>query len=202
MRTCAVDQLEHQLHETLDGYSGATLLVSHNLEEIYRLCGELVVLDQGRVLARGSREEIFRRPPNRRTAELTGCKNFSRARESSDHSVEALDWGCALRVTDEMPHGAGHPLGHLGIRAHYIQINPAQSASEPPAENTFPCWLADATAGPFRVTLYLRLHAPPAGREDYHLQAEITRERWLALQASPFPWSVRLDPDRIVLLPD
>ena len=40
-------QLERQLHETLAGYRGVTLVVSHNLEEIYRLCEELVVLDQG-----------------------------------------------------------------------------------------------------------------------------------------------------------
>ena len=49
-------QVERQLHETLAGYKGAALVAGHNLEEIYRLCGELVVLDRGRVIARGPRE--------------------------------------------------------------------------------------------------------------------------------------------------
>ena len=71
-----------------------------------------------------------------------------------------------------------------------------------PMENTFPGWLADSTEGPFRVTLYLRLQAAPASSSDYHLQAEITREHWLELQASPCPWRVRLDPERLILLPD
>jgi molybdate transport system permease protein len=204
-------ELERQLHETLTGYRGATLLVSHNLEEIYRLCGELVVLDKGRVIARGAREEIFRRPPDRRTAELTGCKNFSRARASGDRQVEAFDWGCTLRVAQEIPHSfqSAHQAGvtatgHLGIRAHHIEVTatPAISSSLPLAENTFPAWLMDATEGPFRVTLYLRLHRPPAASEGHHLQVEISREHWLELKSCSLPWSVRLDPERILLLPD
>ncbi len=189
-------ELERQLHETLTGYGGPTLLVSHNLEEIYRLCGELVVLDKGRVIARGSREEIFQRPPDHRTAELTGCKNFSRARVSDDHLVEALDWGCTLRVAGDTP----RKFSELGIRAHHLEVTTLQPVSIPTTENEFPAWLADFTEGPFRVTLYLRLHAPPATRNDHHLQAEITREHWQELKSAPAPWSVRLDPERILLL--
>ncbi len=210
-------ELEHQLRETLSGYSGATLLVSHNLEEIYRLCGGLVVLDKGRVLARGSREEIFRHPPDRKTAELTGCKNFSRARACGDHTVEAFDWGCTLHVTQEIPRNfvstsvntSGNPSGdtgdgtggYVGIRAHYIEVTGAQPQADSPAENRFPCWLQDATEGPFRVTLYLRLQAPSPTRHGHYLQVEITREHWLELKSSSQPWSVRLDPERILLLP-
>jgi molybdate transport system permease protein len=194
-------QLEHQLRETLSGYSGATLLVSHNLEEIYRLCGDLVVLDKGRVLARGSREEIFRHPPDRKTAELTGCKNFSRARACGDHAVEAVDWGCTLQVTQEIPRSKTGGGGYVGIRAHYIEVTEAQPQATSPAENRFLCWLEDATEGPFRVTLYLRLHKPSPTHHDHHLQVEITREHWLELKSASQPWSVRLDPERILLLP-
>ena len=90
-------QLEHQLHETLAAYRGVKLVVSHNLEEIYRLCDELVVMDQGSVIARGSREEIFRWPSSRQVALVTGCKNFSRAQARDTHCLQALDWGCTLR---------------------------------------------------------------------------------------------------------
>ena len=206
-------QLEHQLRETLSGYSGATLLVSHNLEEIYRLCGDLVVLDKGRVLARGSREEIFRHPPDRKTAELTGCKNFSRALACGDHAVEALDWGCTLHVTQEIPrtlvNTSVNPTGntsidmggYVAIRAHYIEVTAPQPQPTSPAENRFPCWLQDATEGPFRVTLYLRLHPLSPRRDGHHLQVEITREHWLELKSASQPWSVRLDPERILILP-
>lgn len=204
-------QLERQLRETLAGYRGVTLLVSHNLEEIYRLCSYLVVLDKGRVIAGGAREEIFHRPPNRTTARLTGCKNFSRARTLNDverqgrdgsQLVAALDWNCELRVKQQIPCA----VAHVAIRAHHIGIeaSPLETGTGTggAAENTFPCWLADASEAPFHATLFLRLNGPPAIPADYHLQVEIAREYWLALKARPFPWHARLDPERLFLLPD
>ena len=190
-------QLERQLRETLADYRGATLLVSHNLEEIYRVCEELVVLEKGNVIARGSREEVFRHPPNRSTAQLTGCKNFSRARVAGESCVEALDWGCVLRVKQSIP----RTLGYAAMRAHQIHVDLWREPGTP-AENSFPCWLAAASEAPFRVTLYLHLNAPPANPSDYHLQAEISQEQWAELREENFPWYARLDPDRLILLPE
>ncbi|HEX5425417.1 MAG TPA: hypothetical protein VFW94_17845, partial [Candidatus Acidoferrales bacterium] len=66
----------------------------------YRLCRRLVVLSRGRVAAFGDMEEIFRRPPNADVARLTGCKNISRAKPAANGLVEAIDWGCRLRVAE------------------------------------------------------------------------------------------------------
>jgi molybdate transport system ATP-binding protein/molybdate transport system permease protein len=191
-------QLERQLHVTLSNYGGVTMLVSHNLEEIYRLCEELVVIDKGCVIARGSREEVFRRPPSRQTALLTGCKNLSRAKPRAPHCIEALDWGCTLRVAREILRAPEH----IAIRAHHVQVAPTHTTECSSPENSFPCWLAAASEAPFHVTLFLRLHAPPANPSDYHLQVEITQERWAELKSQPLPWSAQLDPDRLFLLPD
>ncbi len=119
-------QLEQQLHETLAGYPGVKLVVSHNLEEIYRLCEELVVMDQGCVIARGSREEIFRWPPSRQVALVTGCKNFSRAQAQDTRCLQALDWGCTLRVAREIPRASPE----VAIRAHHIRVTPADAARQ------------------------------------------------------------------------
>jgi molybdate transport system permease protein len=191
-------QLEQQLHETLSGYQGVKLVVSHNLEEIYRLCEELVVMDQGCVIARGSREEIFRWPPSRQVALVTGCKNFSRAQARDTHCVEALDWACTLRVAQEMPRA----ITEVAIRAHHIGVAPGNAIQRAADENTFPCWLAALSEAPFHVTLYLRLHAPAAGPSDYHLQVEITQEQWAELKSEPSPWRAHLDPQRLFLLHD
>ena len=40
------------------------LLVTHNMEEAYRLGEELLVLSRGRVAAIGPKKEIFRHPPS------------------------------------------------------------------------------------------------------------------------------------------
>jgi molybdate transport system permease protein len=191
-------ELEKQLRESLLGYTGVTLIVSHNLEELYRLCGQFLVLEKGGIIARGTRDGIFGYPPNRATAQLTGCKNFSRARAvDGGRLVEASDWGCSVRVTQPVP----NKLDHIAIRAHHVGVEAADSGTTS-GENHFPAWLVAATEGPFRVTLYLRLNGPPATGSDHHLQVEVSREKWMALRSQPFPWVACLDADRLFLLAD
>jgi molybdate transport system permease protein len=83
----------------------------------------------------------------------------------------------------------------VGIRAH--QLSFPNDASQ---ENTFPCWLAATSETPHRMTLYLKLHAPPASDRDYHLQAEVFKEKWAALKDRPFPWHIHIHPLRLLLL--
>jgi molybdate transport system permease protein len=194
--------LERQLLDRLESYKGSTVFVSHNLEEAYRVCRDLVVLARGNVAARGPKEEIFRRPPMLEVARLTGCKNISRARRAADGWIEAMDWGCALRVTQPF---ATSPA-HVAIRAHHIRVRSANvatpGATHEPGENIFPCWLAGMTETPFRVTLDLRIGGPPASPGDFHVQAEVFKQEWEAFRDTPQPWQVQLAPEWIFLLPD
>lgn len=189
-------QMEAQLQETFAAYQRPALLVTHNMEEAYRLGEQLLILSRGRVSASGAKEEIFRRPPSVEVARLTGCKNFSRARTLSSGVVEALDWGCQLRVT----HAIAGPVAHVGIRAHHLDFVESSNASAG-GENSFPCWLVRSSETPFRITLYLRLHQPSGGA-GYHLQAEVFKEKWERFRARPFPWRVRLSADSLVLFPE
>ena len=190
--------LERQLRETLASYGGSTLFVSHNLEEAYRVCEKLVVLAQGSVAAQGAKEEIFRHPPTLEVARVTGCKNFSRARRLSDGRVEALDWGCTLRVAQQFT----MPIEHIAIRANHIRVHPARNSTEEKRENAFPCLLAAMAETPFRVTLDLRIGALPASPADFHLQAEVYKQEWESFRDLPQPWAVELAADRLFLLPD
>jgi molybdate transport system permease protein len=189
-------QMEAQLQETFAAYLRPALLVTHNIEEAYRLGQQLLVLSRGRVAAFGSKEEIFRHPPSLEVAQLTGCKNFSRVHAVSSRAVEALDWGCRLCVAGAM----AQPPAHVGIRAHHIDFaeSPGPDAA---TENVFPCWLVRWSETPFRITLYLKLHQPPGEANEYHLQAEIFKEKWQRFREQPFPWHVRLSPDSLFLLP-
>ncbi len=85
------------------------------------------MLSRGRIAAFGAKEEIFRRPPNLEVARLTGCKNLSRARTISENVVEALDWGCKLRVVSTTK----GPVAHVGIRAHHIDFVEAGAEGAP-----------------------------------------------------------------------
>ncbi|MGA8766721.1 MAG: sulfate/molybdate ABC transporter ATP-binding protein [Candidatus Acidiferrales bacterium] len=191
-------QMEAQLQETFAAYRRPALLVTHNIEEAYRLGEQMLVLSRGRVAAFGAKEEIFRHPPTLEVARLTGCKNFSRARALSENTIEALDWGCKLRVT-QAPAG---PVAHVGIRAHHIDFVEAGRSGAPDG-NVFPCWLVRSSETPFRITLNLRLHQPPGEPGEIpaaELQAEVFKEKWQLFRERPFPWHVRLAPDTLFVM--
>jgi ABC-type sulfate/molybdate transport systems ATPase subunit len=191
-------QIEALLLETFRQYRRPTLLVTHNMEEAYRLCDRLLVLSRGRVAAFGDKEEIFRRPPTVEVARLTGCKNISRAKRMSNDAVEAADWRCSLRIADR----AWPAPAYVGIRAHHIDFVESSLPADA-RENVFPCWLVRSSETPFRITLFLSLREP--GRADgpeIHLQAEVFKEKWERFRDRPLPWHVRLRPSALFLMPE
>ncbi|HEY9808299.1 MAG TPA: molybdate ABC transporter permease subunit [Halomicronema sp.] len=184
-------QLEKQLKEILINYQGVALFVTHNLEEAYRLCQNLMVVDGGKIAALAPKENILKHPSSYAVALLTGCKNFSRINKRSSDSVEALDWGCKLQVIEPV----SESLIWVAIRAHHLILTDSFEG-----KNTFPCWLAQSSETPFRMTLYLKLHSPATHLQDYHLQAEIYKEQWDKIKDKPLPWYVKLDPKRLILM--
>jgi molybdate transport system permease protein len=184
-------RIERLLSETLSTYEGVTLFVTHKLEEAYRICHNLLILSQGKIIADDTKETIFERPPSFEVAQVTECKNFSTARMIEPQKIKALDWGCTLQVVEPIPDG----LTYVGIRAHHFTF-----PQHPDGENTFPCWLVMTSETQHRTTLYIRLHQPPSHSQDYHLQVEVYKEKWANLKDRPFPWYVRLDPLRLILM--
>ncbi|MDZ8185942.1 MAG: molybdate ABC transporter permease subunit [Nostoc sp. ChiSLP02] len=184
-------QLEQQMTETLADYQGVTLFVTHNMEEAYRLCPNLLVLEHGRAVHHGSKYDIFERPMTVGVAQITGCKNFSRIIIRSPQQVEATDWGCTLQVVE----ATNSELSYIGIRAHQIMFTNDSSH-----ENTFPCWITRTSETPHRMTLFIKLHSAAENSQDYHLQAEVFKEKWITMKDQPFPWYVRLDPLRLILM--
>ena len=184
-------QLEQQVAEILDDYSGVTLFVTHNMEEAYRLCPNLLVLEQGKQAHHGSKYEIFQHPASVNVAQLTGCKNFSRANALSPQQIEAIDWGCSLEVIEKIP----AKLSHVGIRAHHLIFT-----KDPQQVNTFPCYLVRTSETPHRITVFLKLNSVGNHLHDYHLQGEIYKEKWINIKEQPFPWYVQLEPSRLLLM--
>ncbi|MBE9005967.1 molybdate ABC transporter permease subunit [Fortiea sp. LEGE XX443] len=184
-------QLEQQMTETLADYQGVALFVTHNMDEAYRVCPNLLVLEHGQAVHHGSKYDIFEHPASVSVAQLTGCKNFSHAIIQHVQQVQAIDWDCYLEVLEPIP----DKLSHVGIRAHQLIFSHDSSQT-----NTFPCWLVRTSETPHRMTLFLKLHTAPNNCQDYHLQAEVFKEKWVQIKDQPFPWYVRLDPLRLILM--
>jgi len=68
------------------------LLTTHYMEEAERLCDELVIMDQGRILAQGSPRELIDRHVEREVIEVRGGEGdaFLRLAESSGCRVERM----------------------------------------------------------------------------------------------------------------
>jgi molybdate ABC transporter permease protein len=187
-------QMERELISALSNYSGTTLFVTHNIEEAYRICTNLLILDRGQVMRYGEKSDVLENPSNLETAKLTGCKNFSRINLIMSARVEAIDWECKLQVNDDTK---SLPT-HIGIRAHHIAFLDNSANNDSP--NIIPCWLVRTTETPHRMTLYIKLNTPPNHDWDYHLQAEVFKEKWLVLKEYSQPWQVYLDPAQLFLV--
>jgi ABC-type sugar transport system ATPase subunit len=65
-------QLLDDLPRLLAAFATTTVLVTHDREEAFRLADRLVVVIAGAVRAAGPKGDVYRRPPDRATAELLG----------------------------------------------------------------------------------------------------------------------------------
>ena len=115
------DQLQPQFVALLRSYGRQAVLVTHSRDEAYHLCGQLCVMENGRIVRDGATKEVFADPRSEAAARLTGCKNITPARKVDEWTVEAPAWG--LRFT------AAHPvpdnLCAIGLRAHYFHARAA-----------------------------------------------------------------------------
>jgi molybdate transport system permease protein len=184
-------QMEEQLREALSDYRGAVVFVTHDMEEAFRFCTDLLVLDSGRMIASGPKHQLFECPQTVIAARLTGCKNIVPARRIANDRIAIDAWQCELGTAVPVREG----LTHLGMRSHQVVFGP-----ESRGDNIFSCWLVSTSEAPHEMTLYLRLHAPPLTGDAPHLQADVPKDIWRKLSAEPQPWSVQLAPDRLLLL--
>ena len=114
--------LEQELIGVIEKFPGATLYVSHNRDEVFRLCRKVCVLTDGKSKKTMDTEKFFTSPQTRSAALLSGCKNFSRAKKTGANTVIALDWGCELEC-----HAVPDDIQYVGIRAHNIAPGETQN---------------------------------------------------------------------------
>jgi molybdate transport system ATP-binding protein len=180
-------QLELELADTLKAFRGTTVFVSHSRDEVYRLCGSVSVLTEGRSEQRRAVRELFEAPETLSACLLSGCKNFSRIRKLDDTHVEATDWGTVLTVAKPIPETARF----IGVRAHYI--TPADDTDV----NVFHAVVDRVVENVFTNIVMLRT---PAGKSGYSLlRMELGKRNWAKLHA-PEKLQVRIRPEDIMLL--
>lgn len=125
------------------------VLVTHSRDEAYSLSSDLLVLNDGRIIARGPTRQVFDDPGHVRVARLTGCKNISRLRRQGGGRFLALDWGVELVADRPVPADARF----VGIRAH--SVTPIFSATRE-AINQLPVRVVEMSEEPFEHNVVFR----------------------------------------------
>ncbi|WP_296803670.1 sulfate/molybdate ABC transporter ATP-binding protein [uncultured Methanobrevibacter sp.] len=114
MDTFLKEQLRIELVNSLKDFDGFSIMVTHDRDEAFQFCDELIVLDEGKIIAKGDIYEIFENPKRVQVARLTGCKNISRIEIIDDFHLRSLDWGVDFEVSERI----SPDITHIGIRAH------------------------------------------------------------------------------------
>ncbi|MCD7769344.1 MAG: ATP-binding cassette domain-containing protein [Oscillospiraceae bacterium] len=177
-------QMEMELADTLKGFDGPTLFVSHSRDEVFHLCRSVCVLSNGKSEAMQSAEGLFREPETLSACLLSGCKNFTRIKRLDKTHAKALDWGIDLEGAD-IPESATC----AGIRAHFIRPQAGPNQME--------CRVERVINDLFSTVVMLKTPGGDAGWSL--LRMEISHEQWAAL-GNPETLTVSMDPADIMFL--
>ncbi len=114
MDTFLKEQLRLELVNLLKDFDGFSILVTHDRDEAFQFCDELIILDEGKIIAKGDTHDVFENPKKVQVARLTGCKNISKVEIIDDYHLKSLDWGVIFEVSEKISAN----ITHMGIRAH------------------------------------------------------------------------------------
>ena len=124
-------ELEQEMRDMLAEVQKPVLFVSHNRDEVYRLCSVVSCIDHGKMEVIEKTKEFFHNPKTKTAAVLSGCKNISAAEIVDNNHIKALGWGITLCVS-EIP----EETKAVGIRAHsFYPVNAEQISGKESAAN-------------------------------------------------------------------
>lgn len=91
-------EIEEEVMKFIDTYKLKTILVSHNKEEVYRICDSIVSISSGKTNSVKTRSEFFENPTNITEAKLIGIKNYSTF-DMKDNEILLKAWGISIKTS-------------------------------------------------------------------------------------------------------
>lgn len=158
------NSMEKELVSIIKEFNKNVIFVTHDIEEAYRVCDEIIVYENGSSLEKRNKHDLFNCPKTLSEAKLTGCKNISKAVKSSPDRIKAEEFGYEYIFNNELD----IDINYLCIRSHDIKITYNKNA-----ENVYPFTIINIIENPFDYTLYIKKDADPNCK---HIEFNISKE--------------------------
>ncbi|ACV21233.1 Fe(3+) ions import ATP-binding protein FbpC [Slackia heliotrinireducens] len=110
-------ELEQNLLGLFESYEGTILYVSHDIDEAFRFCDRIAVVEDGHINELSPKQDIVDRPQSLATIKLSGCKNTTQAQKVDDHMVHLPVWGIDVMCDSVVP----DDVKYFGVRAFMLQ---------------------------------------------------------------------------------
>jgi molybdate transport system ATP-binding protein len=140
--------------------STAMITVTHDLDDAFALGDWIVVVDDGRVLQQGVKDDVYRKPATRKVAELVGFRNIVPA-VVSEASERWVTFGWSRQVLSASAAGREFIPGQrvdACIRAAQIMIRRPGDAAFEERTNTLAGVIVDEAITAETRRLFVRLH--------------------------------------------
>jgi ABC-type sulfate/molybdate transport systems ATPase subunit len=197
----ALDQMERErlraeVLELLEGFGGTTLLVTHSLQEAYLMAGRIAVIDGGRILQAGPRDEVLQHPRDRRVAEQVGALNIFQGTAARENPPGGILWhGERLAISGTLP-----PPGtevEFCIRPEDVRLVWPEQAGEKP--NVFRGHLTREVKRGTDYQLWFGAEASIAQAGDIEIHCSEHLHYLMKLQPGKEVW-IALPPDKLHVL--
>lgn len=178
------EEMQVELARRIQEFSGCMILVSHDRDEIYRLCNYTMIMEEGKNIMLDETKALFEQPRKVAAARLTGCKNIASAVKTGEHQVFVKDWNVTLTAAKKVPDN----LGYVGIRAHDILPVGEKDRTEVP--NQMQVLPKEKVKSPFEWTLLFQNREKPG------------KSIWMKYdrKENGIPDYVTIQPEKILLL--
>lgn len=183
-------QLEYELINVLEEFKGTTLYVSHDRDEVYRICKKILVLDSGRTEMVRGKEELLSHPKTLSETLLTGCENISSAEKINNHSLKAVDWGIILYSSEIIP----DDLKYVGFHAHSFKM-----VDNLQQENVIDCNILKIVENIFYNTIIFRNKENSSTNKWSYLRFKIDKNKWNEMQKKN-KLCLKMPSDKLILI--
>ena len=150
-------KLEKEVISVRNAFSGTMILVTHSLEEAFRLCTDIAVMNNGKIIQLGTQDEIIHHPANRTVARLTGTENIFDGKVIERYGETARLWVAELDCHLTIPNILKQDNLSLGIRPAQLIVEPDHCTRVEDPENSFCGQIVQTISTPDGQLVFIQL---------------------------------------------